>query len=209
MTSNLPLEKLVINGPHCKVPDFEPTSIEDLGIKYTKPLIPCHKPRKSQRNHLTGVLSSTRVEDPLFLRIYDQYFSEYGVSNATCCYHATERVRNSDSLINIHELCKEFQQNDEIDKSLATILVKCSSGGEVIYSNVHAVIAEKQEFQDRQEEKEIDKSKAYKVLLVGFDSISRMHFPRGMPNMYEIFNDKKEWIEMKGYTRVCIEISIA
>lgn len=146
-------------------------------------------------------MSSTRVEDPLFIRIHEKHFSDYGVSNVSCCYRTTKREKNSDMKIKLHGECKEFQ-NNEIDKKYQTLFIQCSSGGEVIYSNVHAIITQKQKYVDRQEETEIDPSKAYKVLLVGFNSMSRMNFPRGMPNTYNLFHGKKEWIEMKGYTRV-------
>lgn len=207
---NLASGNLVINGPHCKVSDFEPTSIKDLNLMRTKKLMPCHK-RGSQQRLLTSIVSTTHVEDPLFIKIYANYFGDYGVSNASCCYRSTERIRNSDVLIKINGTCREFENNHELDKKHSTILVECSSGDKsnVIYSNVHAIITQKQEFEDRQDDSEIDKAKAYKVLLVGFDSMSRMNLQRGMPNTYKLLEGKKEWIEMKGFTRVCIYRSVS
>ena len=128
-----PIGKLVINGPHCKVPDFKPTSLKNLKVKKTKRLKPCHSVKKQQRS-LTAIMSSTRVEDPLFIKIHEKHFSDYGVSNASCCYHTTKREKNSDMKIKLHGECKEFQNNHEIDKKYQTLFIQCSSGGKVIYS---------------------------------------------------------------------------
>lgn len=183
------------------MPYFEPTSLKDLKTKRTKRLLPCSKP-KNQKRFLISIISTTSVDDPLNIKIHEKFFKDYGVSSVSCCFRTISRVQDSDILIKINETCSEFENNYPLDNKHDTILVECSSGGKVIYKNVHATITRKKDFVERQRKSKIDKSRAYKVLLVGFDSMSRMTFPRGMPKTFKLFHGKKEWIEMKGYTRV-------
>lgn len=187
-------EKRLIDGPFCKVPEFPLTNIKDLKIKRSK-LQSCKSPRL-----LTSVVSTNRAEDPLFVKFQPEFLSDYAVSSATCCFRVIKR--NGDSDVKLSENCTEFQSTHELDKSIKHIYVECKSGEKVVYSTAHAIITQTKKFVRRQAATKINKAKAYKVLLLGFDNMSAMNFKRGMPNTSGLLKDKKEWIEMKGYTRV-------
>lgn len=186
--------KLVIDGPHCQVPEFHFTSLKELKIKRTK-LSPC-----KSRRLLTSVTSTNKVEDSMFIQFKPEFLGDYGVSSAACCFRIIQRKGDSD--VELSEVCQEFESTHQLNKSVEHIYTECKSNGEVVYSIVHAIITQKEKFQKRQRSTKINKAKAYKVLLLGFDNMSGMNFKRGMPLTSNLLKNKKEWFEMKGYTRV-------
>lgn len=190
-----PSRSFLIDGPHCKVPEFEPTSLKELKIKRSK-LQPCKSPRL-----LSSVTSTNRVEDPLFVKFQPEYLGDYGVSSAICCFRAVQR-KSDDESVELSAVCHEFEVTQQLDKNIEHIYVECRSDGKVVYSTVHAIITQQKAFVKRQSAAKIKKKKAYKVLMVGFDNMSRTNFIRGMPNTNKLLQNKTEWIEMKGYTRV-------
>ncbi|KAG5668616.1 hypothetical protein PVAND_016551 [Polypedilum vanderplanki] len=64
-----------------------------------------------------------------------------------------------------------------------------------IYKNAHVMIRRKNITN------EIDESKKFNVLLIGVDSISRLHLQRSMQETYK-FLIENQWIEMKGYNKI-------
>lgn len=186
-------------GGHCRIPDFEPTPIGKIKIKRSK-LTPCKNP-----GFITSIASTDHLDEPLFLKIHSERLKKYRVKSVDCCYHVVERVKNNDSETELTAECKQIKDDEELNKSTRTLFAKCSSNGKEIYSNVHAIIARQHEFVDRQMKAGIDKEKAYNVILLGLDGMSRLNFQRGMPNSYKVIKDKPEWFEMKGYTALSNE----
>lgn len=190
--------EFLINGPHCKVPEFHPTSLKELKIIRTK-LESCKNP-----GLLTSIASTNQVEDPLFLNFLPEFLSGYGVSQATCCFRIINR--NGDSDVKLSAKCEDFGSSHELDKSVEHVYIECRSDGKVVYTFVHAIITQKEEFVKRQVATKINTEKAYKVLLLGLDNMSGKNFHRGMPSTSEMLKNKDEWIEMKGYTRVRLTV---
>jgi Protein of unknown function (DUF229) len=184
----------------CKIPEFPITSLKKIALKRTK-LENCES-----KNFLTSIVSTQKDDDPLFITIHPDNFQLYQVSSAECCYHNISRIFGNDGDVKLSKNCKPFGDKHELSKEVEHILVKCSSDGNIIYSNVHAIIAQRHEFAEREKLAKIDKKKAFKVLMVGVDSISRMGLERGMPQSRKIFADQNQWFEMKGYTRVSIHL---
>lgn len=182
---------LVVNSLHCRIPEFKTTQIKMRRGKL---------PSCGNIGHLTSIVSTVYVEDPLFITINSDFFSNYQVSSVECCYHNISRF--NDDEITISSLCLPFETKHKLNKNMEHIYVKCSSDGKVVYSNVHAIVAQRQEFKTREVNSGIDKNKAYKVFLIGLDSISQMGLKRGMPSSHKVIDGKENWFEMKGYTRV-------
>lgn len=203
MNINL-LEKLIVDSLNCKIPYFH---VSEIKLKKKK-LKPCE-----HLEFLTSIVSTIHGdEDPLIMSINSEHFKSYKITSTECCYHNVTRIHGSDDKVTISPECLAFQHKDELSKRIGWIYVKCSSGGKIIYSNVHAIITKRKELTRRVIDKKINVKKAYKVLMVGIDSMSRMTLERGMPLTHELFHSKNEWVEMKGFRRVSqtkvIEINI-
>lgn len=110
------------------------------------------------------------------------------------------RAQKNDSETVLSVECEKFQDDDELDKSIENVFVKCSSGGKIVYSNAHAIIAKQHRFHDRQQREGLNKEKAFKVIMLGLDAMSRINFQRGMPKSHKMIENKREWFEVKGYT---------
>lgn len=177
------------------MPDFNPTPIKNVKVNRIK-LRPC----KNNMPLLTTIASTDRVQDPYFIQIKSKNFKSYGVTSVECCYHEVKRKKGSDSETELSSKCFPFKDNQALDKAVETIFVKCLSGSKEVYRNVHTIVAQKEKFQTRQKASKMKKTS--KILMVGFDSMSRMNFERGMPKMFGALKDKTEWFHITGYTRI-------
>lgn len=171
------------------------TTIEDLKIKRKK-LMPCKSPP-----FLTSI-STITINEPVFLQYHSKFVGKYGATSAECCFHVIARANDSDSEINLSSECTPFGNRFELSREWGHIYVKCTSKGKKIYSNIHAIITQKEEFFERQNRTDIINKNPYKVLMIGFDKMSRLNLQRGMPKIYSLLANSSDWFEVKGYNRI-------
>lgn len=196
--------EFLIKEFRCKLPDIRPTPIKELKIKREK-LQPCKNAKI-----LTSIVSTLDYHDPLVLKLHPEYLGESGIrskESVNCSYCIVHRKPGNDSETYLSEIQGYFSVvNDEIvlKESTEHIYVECLSNGEEFYRNLHAIIAKKRKFLQRQKETNIKKKKPYKILIVGLNGMSRINLHRGMPNTYK-FLQGNEWFDFKGYTRLANE----
>lgn len=143
---------------YCQIPYFKFKDIKSIKL-LRKSLPNCR-----QRNFLTSILSTPYIDDPLHFIIHTEHFNVYNVESVECCYHIISRVEGSDNEISLSKECMPFEDQQELDKKIEQIYVKCFSDGEEIYSNAHAIITRQKELIQRQEETEILKKDPFKVV---------------------------------------------
>ena len=146
---------------HCEIPRFEIQDIKKIKLR-REPLPNC-----DPHQFLTSIISTTSISDPLHLLIHSEHFEHYKVSSVECCFQNIFRVEGSDDKVSFSRNCTPFINKHNLDKKTAQLYVKCSSDGKEVFSNVHAIISRKKEFEDRQIEAKIDKRNAYKVVIFG------------------------------------------
>lgn len=190
-------DKMLLDDFFCKIPDQSPTLMKKLKIKKTK-LSSCHA-----KKFLTSITSTVHFKDPVYLKFHPDHLNDYKAQSANCCFNIINRIEGNDNEIELSEKCQHFEDSYALDHSIENIFVKCnSSDGKEIYRNAHAIISKRKEFEKRQKATGIDKKKAYKVLMLGIDEMSRLNFERGLKSSYKTLHNSKFWFEMKGYTRL-------
>lgn len=191
-----PSDKLVISGYHCKVPDFFFTKSTKLGFKFPR-LTRCE-----MKGFLTKVYSPAGFNDSIKLKIESNIIPQYNVPSVQCCYREIKRMPGNDSATILSKNCTEFENDQELDRNIEHIFVSCKFNNQEVYKMTHAVIVERKKYFERQKAKKIDHKKAYRIMMVGLNYMSRVNFPRGMPLSYGHVKEKREWFELNGYNRV-------
>lgn len=148
----------IVGMRYCEIPHFKYQDIKSIKLR-RKSLPNCR-----QRNFLTSILSTPYIDDPLHFIIHTEHFNVYHVESVECCYHIITRVEGSDNEVNLSKECMPFEDQQELDKKIEQIFVKCFSDGEEIYSNAHAIITRQKELIQRQEETEILEKDPFKVV---------------------------------------------
>lgn len=93
---------------------------------------------------------------------------------------------------------QKFENSVQLDFDF--VFVVCENNAKVIYSNTHAPITVKKNVADRQRKMK-NKDKAFSVLILGIDSISRLNFIRSFTKTH-LFLLENNWIALKGYNKI-------
>jgi hypothetical protein len=154
------------------------------------------------------------------LKINTTAMTEYAVEpeNVRCCFSVIKRVndpagkkhnRKSDSNYSVTN-CSEFKTELVLNSEEEFIIVRCFQGNESgtnkdIYKNTHAVVPVKPDVRLKLNKTSSEISsveeKRLSVLLLGFDSVSRLNLLRTMPKTVKYLR-RSGWLEMSGYNKV-------
>lgn len=102
--------------------------------------------------------------------------------------------------------CVTFTGTVDLPPEVGSILVKCTASNskmkKVIYRNGHVVIRETPPIrQHLNSYKKTDTKKPLSVLIMGIDSISRLHLYRSMPQTTQYLLNTG-WFELRGFNKV-------
>jgi hypothetical protein len=101
-----------------------------------------------------------------------------------------------------------FNFTFELPKEIDFILVRCNgTNATEVYSNVHAVIRRNSKAQKTLDESNRKLEKPLNVVILGIDSISRLHFMRSMSETYQHVEDSG-WFSLHGYNIVSYKIKV-
>ncbi|CRK88998.1 CLUMA_CG002690, isoform A [Clunio marinus] len=133
-----------------------------------------------------------------------QFYNESIQSGFSCCYRKALRLETAelpDYQLHYYK-CKKFKTNHLLKPDEEFLLVKCSayenSEKKLIYVNGHSVVRMKEKVRKRIENATENK---FSVLLLGLDSMSRMHFIRSMPKSFDHLRNSG-WYELAFYNKV-------
>ncbi|ERL91482.1 hypothetical protein D910_08812 [Dendroctonus ponderosae] len=177
--------KLLINTTHCKIPDLEPFNNDVLAFVTREPYEPC-----SDKPLLTYTERTT--DGGVKIKVNQSAIGFYSSFPVKCCYSRVLR-RDGDSSVT-HSECEDFQL--EATLTVPSIRVTCRTIFGVVYQNVHAVIIAKDLARDFPQTTE----KKWKVVLLGFDSISRLNLQRSMPRVFAHL--ERNFIGLKGFNKI-------
>jgi len=154
------------------------------------------------------------------LKVNTTAMADYTVEpeNVGCCYSVINRVNDptgqkyngdSDNHYSVTE-CSDFKTGLVLNSEEQFILVRCFQANESetnkdIYTNTHAVVPMKAAVElklNKTSSESISmEEKRLSVLLLGFDSASRLNILRTMPKTVK-YLPRSGWLEMSGYNKV-------
>uniref|UniRef100_A0A1B6C5Q2 Uncharacterized protein n=1 Tax=Clastoptera arizonana TaxID=38151 RepID=A0A1B6C5Q2_9HEMI len=199
ITRNYPTkEGYLVWTPQCRIPDINPLhksikkviEIQETVLCSSVPLL-----TKIEKDSLVVVQEAVQHYDPK--------------KKISCCYQ--EVVRNSSNMPlgeNPDDYfwltpCKTFKNSIQL-LGQEYIMVKCYSNKrkskKEVYRNMHANIKINTEARYKIEKSEGNKEKM-NVLLIGFDSISRLNLIRSMPRTV-LFLKSQGWVDLRGYNKM-------
>jgi hypothetical protein len=174
----------------------------------------------STKSPLTYVTKASDGAWKYLLKVNTTAVTEYVVDpeNVRCCYSIIKRVndpagkqhnRESDNHYSVTN-CSDFKTELALNSEEEFILVRCFQGDKSgknkdIYKNTHAVVPVKADVQFKLNKTSSESSsmeeKRLNVLLLGFDSVSRLNLLRTMPKTVKYLR-RSGWLEMSGYNKV-------
>jgi hypothetical protein len=135
--------------------------------------------------------------------------------NFGCCYSVIRRVndpadsRNADNLYSVSE-CSDFKTEVALKSEEEFILVRCfqkteSGSKKEVYKNTHAVVPIRPDVKlklnkSSSEDSSVEENRL-SVLVLGFDSVSRLNLLRTMPKTVKYLRSSG-WLELLGYNKV-------
>ncbi|XP_068142305.1 uncharacterized protein [Drosophila tropicalis] len=186
----------LVYSNYCKIEDLDPYKAEVMRYFKRAKYKQCQK-----LPPLTHVKFDAKTERYV-LSINGTSFRSYKVgAQFHCCYMSVERL--NDTEVN-YTKCERFKGSSHpLERGVESIIVKCTSDGKQIYINGHAMIPEKTEIRERLNKwkKKKDEERPLSVLMIGIDSLSRVHLIRAMPKTAQYLYDN-DWFEMAGYNKI-------
>ncbi|KAF6208900.1 hypothetical protein GE061_014642 [Apolygus lucorum] len=203
-------KKYIVATPGCRIPDYDPYDNSIDGIPEKWPPISCTS--LPPLTTLTGLyqdgINNGRVNFTHVLHLHKHRFRHYKISqtNFACCYRLITRD-NSNKLRpdNGYRLssCIKFKKHVKFFGREEFIGVACANGNysdQPPYTNLHAFVGFKPEVNRKIQSQRTNRTKL-SVMIIGFDSISRLNMIRTMPTTVKHLRDTG-WYEMKGFNKV-------
>ncbi|XP_030567178.1 uncharacterized protein LOC115767148 isoform X2 [Drosophila novamexicana] len=191
----LGMEGYLVYNNHCRIMDLDPYKRDVM--RHFKPIH--HMPCMSVPP-LTQVRYDANAQRYV-LNIDASAFPSYQVGNMlSCCYMGVQRVNENEFKLTP---CHKFSSRAQLSNTTDNIIVSCNSGTKQIYINGHATIPERVAVRERLERwAHKDRSRRVpSVLMIGIDSISRVHLIRAMPKTAQYLYDE-DWFELAGYNKI-------
>jgi hypothetical protein len=205
----------LVSSPKCQIPNLDPfdKSIRKF-VTPGKPIVCSTKPL------LTYVTTVPAGEQKYLLKINATAMADYGVEpeRFNCCYSVINRINvpagkkhngNADNLYSVSG-CSNFTTEVGLNSEEEFVLVRClqatgSGTQKEVYKNTHAVVPIKPDVELKlnktSSERRSMEEKRLSVLVLGFDSVSRLNLLRTMPKTVNYLR-RKGWLEMFGYNKV-------
>lgn len=199
-----------ISEPFCLVKDFTKITSRDKSFvgKRTSP------PSCEKRRLLTSLVATENEHLPYFVEVEQDSLERWDIDSMddlNCCMKVIERI-NDDSTIKLNDICEPFEKtgNSSLKRfshNIEHIYVQCSTrvdeDEKVIYENVHTVFAINEKLVERQQRTNLHRKNNFNILLIEFNSMSRVNFRIALRNSYSSYlQDKSDWFEFTGYNRV-------
>jgi hypothetical protein len=208
-------DTFLVSSPNCQIPNLDPfhESIRKF-VTLGEPIV-C-----STKSPLTYVTMASEGVRKYLLKVNTTAMADYAVEpeNVSCCYSVINRVndsagkkynRDSDNHYSVTK-CTDFKTELVLNSEEEFILVRCFQANESgtnkdIYKNTHAVVPMKADVELKLNktgsESSSKEEKRLSVLLLGFDSVSRLNLLRTMPKTVKYLR-RSGWLEMSGYNKV-------
>ncbi|XP_032290855.1 uncharacterized protein [Drosophila virilis] len=187
----------LVYSNHCRIMDLDPYKHEVM--RHFKPIN--HMPCKSVPP-LTQVRYDANAQRYV-LNIDASAFPSYQVGNMlSCCYMDVQRVNEDEFKLTP---CHTFSSRAQLSNTTDSIIVSCKTDTKQIYINGHPTVAERVAVRERLEHwTHKDRGRRVpSVLMIGIDSISRVHLIRAMPKTAQYLYDE-DWFELAGYNKMII-----
>ncbi|XP_070064614.1 uncharacterized protein [Drosophila virilis] len=191
----LGMEGYLVYSNHCRIMDLDPYKHEVM--RHFKPIN--HMPCKSVPP-LTQVRYDANAQRYV-LNIDASAFPSYQVGNMlSCCYMDVQRVNEDEFKLTP---CHTFSSRAQLSNTTDSIIVSCKTDTKQIYINGHPTVAERVAVRERLEHwTHKDRGRRVpSVLMIGIDSISRVHLIRAMPKTAQYLYDE-DWFELAGYNKI-------
>ena len=208
-------DTFLVSSTNCHIPNLDPfhQSIRKF-VTLGEPIV-C-----STKSPLTYAAMASEGAGKYLLKVNTTAMADYAVEpeNVGCCYSVINRVndlagkkynRNSDNHYSVTK-CSDFKTELVLNSEEEFILVRCFQANESgtnkdIYKNTHAVVPIKADVELKlsktNSESSSKEEKRLSVLLLGFDSVSRLNLLRTMPKTVKYLR-RTGWLEMFGYNKV-------
>jgi len=208
-------DTFLVSSPNCQIPNLDPfhESIRTF-VTLGEPIV-C-----SNKSPLTYVTMASEGARQYLLKVNTTAMTDYAVKpeDVSCCYSVINRVNdptgkkyypNSDNIYSVTK-CSDFKKELVLNSQEEFILVRCFQANDDgttkdIYKNTHAVVPMKADVELKLNKTSTESSsmeeKRLSVLLLGFDSVSRLNLLRTMPKTVKYLR-RSGWIEMSGYNKV-------
>lgn len=204
----------VVWSDKCQIPNLDPfdDSIQKF-ITRTEPIVCSTKPPLTYTKVAPGGAHH-------LLKLNSSAVPHYTVNkgNVSCCYSVITRVngpsgkkysRTADNYYSVSE-CSYFEVEVLLRSEEEFILARCSEvtkGGKKreVYKNTHAVVPVKHEVELKLNGSSSERSSQEKnrlsILVLGFDSVSRLNLLRTMPKTVNYLR-RNQWLELLGYNKI-------
>lgn len=202
-------------SPKCHIPDLDPfdESIRTFATR-AKPIVCSNKPP------LTYITVVPEGAHKHLLKLNTSAVAYYAVqpANVNCCYSVITRVsdsdgkeysRTADNAYSVSE-CSNFDTEVALNSEEEFTLVRCFKTAKrgtkrEVYKNTHAVVPVKREVELKLSKSNSQRSSVEKkrlsVLVLGFDSVSRLSLLRTMPKTVHHLR-RNGWLELLGYNKI-------
>ncbi|KAK7794926.1 hypothetical protein R5R35_005898 [Gryllus longicercus] len=215
-TAHQPLEKAgyLVWSPSCQIPHVD--AYDESIRKFLKPVDPIVCSRVAP---LTFVAPLGEEGQGHVLRVDKAVVPHYAPRGhrLTCCYSNVTRFTTppghnytdqADNYYNISS-CSEFEKEVKLKPEEEFILVRCNSyknghknEKKEVYANMHGIVPIKPSVAEkRRERKSPDDDAALNVLMVGYDSMSRLSLLRTMPRTVAYLK-RAGYIDLQGYNKI-------
>lgn len=185
----VPSSQYIVNSPKCHILNLNPFDPSILQFVQKTERIEC-----SAYPPLTTVTYEPSTEKHILNINYSATPYYTNSSQIQCCV----KRMSEDIMRIIFGPCQIFRSDFVMDRASQFVFVFCLDDEErIIYQNMHAVTIKVKTFTA---DKKKDPNKL-NVLLIGFDSMSRLNFYRTMPKTASHLHTHG-WTEMKGYNKI-------
>lgn len=214
--STYEVDSYLVWSPKCQIPNLNPfdESIRKF-ITHAEPIVCSTKPALTY----TTIVPEGTLQPVLKMNISAVPHYTVHPEDISCCYSVISRVntqagRNyNDAADNYYSIskCSYFEREVVLNPEEEFILVRCFEVSErgaktEVYKNTHAVVQVKRDVQSKfnksnSEKSSTEENKRLNVLLLGFDSMSRLNLLRTMPKTVQYLRHNG-WLELLGYNKV-------
>lgn len=186
----------IVSSAKCLIPKLPAWDASISRYTSKKNTLDCESIFGKNATH-TRPLSYTR-DNKLYFSLLDGETS----SNFSCCYKSIKRSADNDGDLLINQTCTPWTQNG-LEGPESLIEINCERPH--VYKNVHMFIKLDKKEEDRLDklaEEKLNDDDRYSVLLLGFDTMSRLNQYRQLSQTLRILRKQYEVLEFYGFNKV-------
>ncbi|XP_044736889.1 uncharacterized protein LOC123298859 [Chrysoperla carnea] len=190
---------LVYNNK-CRIPNLDIYNPDVLPFMKKRKFRPC----TDKGGQLTYIQTVGNQNTLIIDYTKRNYYAIYG--KISCCYSVVHRRKHNDNSYLIDN-CTHFEKTAVLNSTIQFLIVKCervfrNGRKKIVYAKAHAIITTKHKIRKRLDSfKQNDTTQPISVLMIVFDSVSRLNFYRAMPKTANYILSKG-WFPLRAFNKV-------